>query len=97
MSNTMDESTVAMFDLVNILSDKLLHISAGRRSVWLPMLKLTHCKMSFPSTNFENASSLYHSRATNKSLTFWFGCWLHKGCKHQIILFNSSCNYNSNN
>lgn len=57
MSNTMDESTVAMFDLVNILSGKLLHISAGRTSVWFPMLGITACKMSFPSTNVENIIS----------------------------------------
>lgn len=57
MSNTMDESTVAMFDLVNILSGKLLHISTGRTSVWFPMLEITPCKMSFPSTNVENAYS----------------------------------------
>lgn len=57
MSNTIDESTVAMFDLVNILSGKLLHISAGRTSVWFPMLEITPCKMSFPSTNVKNAYS----------------------------------------
>lgn len=58
MSNTMDESTVAMFDLVNILSGELLHISAGRTSsVWFPMLEIMACKISFPSTNVENAYS----------------------------------------
>lgn len=56
MSNTIDESTVAMFDLVNILSGKLLHISAGRTSVWFPIRQLTPCKMSFHTT-LKNASS----------------------------------------
>ncbi len=37
-----------MFDLVNILSGKLLHISAGRISVWFPIRELHPVKWAFP-------------------------------------------------
>lgn len=69
MSNTMDESTVAMFDLVNILSGKLLHISPlAEHPFGSPMSNSTPWKMSFPCSTFESASYKYAQQGHQKDL-----------------------------